>query len=267
VNVRLGIFARTYAGPLDDALDAARADGFGVVQLPATAQPPVALGSLEAIAVSGTQNMAHPDPAVRAEGARWLAERIAVAPALGTSCVTVCTGTRDPDDQWRGHPDNGTPAAWADMRASMEAALAVAESSGVVLGVEPEHHNVVSDARAAARLLDELGTPAGVRIVLDPANLLPDGPADQARVLEEAFELLGDRLVMGHAKDVAADGSVVPAGHGRLDYDRYVALLAAAPGDVPLVLHGLEPAQVAGSRDHVVAAMRRVGLEPTLTGT
>jgi sugar phosphate isomerase/epimerase len=144
------------------------------------------------------------------------------------------------------------------MRASIERALGTAETHGVTLGVEPEHNNVVSDAAAARRLLDELGSPSQLKVVLDPANLFPAGPLErQADTLESAFELLGSDLALAHAKDVTDDGEIVAAGHGALDYDRYLSLLRRAPNDVALVLHGLSEAEVPGCRAFVQRVLAR----------
>jgi len=264
--MRLGIFAKTFARPaLDDALDAVAAAGLHELQfnlalvggpsLPAAIAPATAAAVRQALAerelsmaaVSGTYNMAHPDPAARDAGGAALAALIARAPDLGTSVVTVCTGTRDAQDMWRAHPDNTTAAAWADMLASMAAAAQAAEAHGVTIAVEPEHGNVVRDAPAARRMLDELGS-SHVRIVVDAANLVEPGqPERQERILREAFELLGEDLVLAHAKDVLEDGTVVAAGSGILDYELYLELLRAAGYDGPLVLHGLAEDAVPGA--------------------
>jgi sugar phosphate isomerase/epimerase len=264
--MRLGIFARTFERPtMESALDAVVAHGLDAVQfnpmllggpsLPETISPAEAARvaaahaerDLELVAVSGTYNMTHPDPERRAAGARRLAELIAAAPAMGAHVVTLCTGTRDPDDMWRAHPDNRTPAAWADLLASLTPAVEAAERAGVTLGVEPEPGNVVRDAPTARTLLDEIASPA-LRIVLDAANLLPpEVLSDQDRVLETAFELLGADIVLAHAKDVRAEGAVVAAGRGRVDYPGYVAHLRRAGFDGALVLHGLAESEVADS--------------------
>ena len=123
--MRLGIFAKTFPRPdLAETLDAVAASGLRVMQfnlalaggpsLPEAIAPGLAAAvraqaaerELEIAAVSGTYNMAHPDPAVREDGLRRLGVLLAAAPALGTRIVTLCTGTRDPDDMWRRHPDN-----------------------------------------------------------------------------------------------------------------------------------------------------------------
>src|SRR5262249_60022370 len=112
------------------------------------------------------------------------------------------TGTRDPDDRWRGHPANGRPDAWADLLKAMEQALAIAEDHDLWLAVEPETANVVDSPVKARRLLDELRSPR-LKIILDPANLfrVEDLPHQQA-TLDGAFDLLGPDIVLAHAKDV-----------------------------------------------------------------
>jgi sugar phosphate isomerase/epimerase len=254
---RLGIFAKTFPGTTPEAvLTAARDAGYGCVQfnlaccgLPSMPDelPPGAAAGIAAAsartgvtiaALSGTYNMIHPDPAVRAQGLRRLEVLLSEARAMGTSLVTLCTGTRDPEDQWRAHPDNDTPAAWADLLTEMEKAAALAERFGVDLGIEPEHANVVSSAALAARLLREVPSPR-LRIVLDPANMVEHADTDQRLLYAEAADLLGDRIAMAHAKDRDAAGAVVPAGTGIIDFDAFLAELARVGFRGPVVTHGL----------------------------
>lgn len=56
---------------------------------------------------------------VRPDLATALDAVVASCRGLGTSVITLCTGTRDPDDMWRWHPDNSTPEAWRDVRAAL----------------------------------------------------------------------------------------------------------------------------------------------------
>jgi len=252
----IGIFARTFSRPdLAATLDAVVDSGLATMQfnlalaggesMPAIREQTERRG-LTMAAVSGTYNMAHPDAGVRADGRRRLRELIAAAPALGTRVVTLCTGSRDAGDMWRRHPDNGTPEAWRDMLESLEAALTVAEAHAVTLAFEPEHNNVVDTAAAGRWLLDEVRS-SRLKVVIDAANLFAGGDLDrQPEILGEAFDLLGDDLVLAHAKDVRNDGTIVAAGHGDLDYDRYLALLSEAGDDVPLILHGLSEDEVPG---------------------
>ena len=256
--MRLGIFAKTFQGADPDTVLAAVAKaGFGVAQynlacsgldpLPETIPVDVTTAIRAAAeasgvgvaAVSGTFNMIHPDPAVRQAGLRRLGVLIAAAPAMGTRLVTLCTGTRDPADMWRAHPENATPEAWRDLAASMATATAAAEAAGVDLGIEPELANVVSSAEAARRLIEEMQSPR-LRVVIDAANLFETATREaQRRIVSDAVELLADRIVMAHAKDRTADGGFVAAGQGVLDYRHYLDTLRRAGFDGPLVTHGL----------------------------
>lgn len=271
--MQLGIFAKTFVrSSLAETLDAVVDSGLRTIQfnmgltggsslpdeisaeLAGQVREEAARRELFIAAVSGTYNMAHPDPAVRADGGRRLEILIAAAPALGTSAVTLCTGSRDAADMWRRHPDNATPEAWRDMRASLEPALEVAEHHGVTLAFEPEHNNVVDSAAAGRRLIDQLGS-AHLKVVIDGANLFSGRDLDrQDDTLREAFDVLGDHLVLAHAKDVRHDGTIVATGQGDLDYDLYLKLLAEHDNSVPVVLHGLAEDEVPDSVAFVRAA-------------
>jgi sugar phosphate isomerase/epimerase len=256
--MRLGIFAKTFPGTDPAAvLRAVRDAGYAVVQfnmacagLPsmpeevdadtiAAIRAASASAGIAIAALSGTYNMAHPDERVRDDGLRRLATIIATAEAIGAPLVTLCTGTRDPDDQWRAHPGNADPSAWRDLCAGMEKAIGMAEAHSVKLGIEPELGNVVSSVRRARNLLDEFRSPS-LAIVLDPANLFEKASAaERQRLIAEAIDLLGADLALAHAKDRAADGSFVAAGTGVIDFADFVARLRGAGFDGPLVTHGL----------------------------
>jgi sugar phosphate isomerase/epimerase len=253
-----GIFAKTFPGTTPDSVLAqVKAAGFVATQfnmaccgLPSMpdaidAATLAALGTaaqrhgIELSALSGTFNMIHPDPAVRDQGLARLRVLADAARQLSIPTVTLCTGSRDPDDQWRHHPDNASREAWADLRASMARAIAIAEEFGILLGIEPELANVVDSAPAARRLLDELRSDR-LAIVLDPANLFETAPPpEQRRLVDQALDLLGPRIVVAHAKDRAPDGSFATAGKGVIDFDHYIAGLRRVGFAGPLVAHGL----------------------------
>jgi sugar phosphate isomerase/epimerase len=274
--MQLGIFAKTFPG--SDAatvLSAARDAGYATVQfnmscagLPSLPDR-VDAATIEGIrtaraatgvaiaAISGTYNMIHPRDAFRRDGMRRLATIVDVARDLGVPLVTLCTGSRDPDDQWRHHPGNDDPSAWRDLLAEMEQAVTLAEAAGVTLGIEPELANVVSSARHARDLLDAMRSPR-LAIVLDPANLFEiAGAEERRRAIAEAIDLLGPDIAMAHAKDRAADGSFVAAGKGVIDFADFVGRLRRTGFDGPLVTHGLSAAEAPA-----VAAYLRSVLEP-----
>jgi sugar phosphate isomerase/epimerase len=274
--MQLGIFAKTFAATGAPAsLEAVRWAGYDVAQfnmavLGGPSMPEaIAQAECEEIAtasrasgvaiaaVSGTYNMIHPDLAVRADGLARLAMLTRAAPLMGTRLVTLCTGTRNPTDQWAHHPDNASAAAWSDLLTEMAKAASLAEQCGVDLGVEPELANVVSSPELARKLIVELAS-ARIRIVLDPANLFETASAAEARtIVAKAVDMLADRIVMAHAKDRRADGSFAAAGSGVIDFGHFVRTLRHAGFDGPLVTHGLSEAEA----PTVAAFLRRVVAE------
>ena len=203
----------------------------------------IAIASLE-----GTFNMCHPDPDHRRAGLRRLRVLAAVCHPLGTSKIHLCTGTRDPSNMWRRHADNDSPEAWRDMVASVREATEIARQANVIVAFEPEVNNVVDSAGKARRLMDEIGSPH-LKVTMDAANIFHSGElARMSEVLDQAFALIGKDIVLAHAKDLSHDGDAghEAAGHGKLDYDRYLSLLHAYGFQGPLLLHGLTEAQIPG---------------------
>jgi sugar phosphate isomerase/epimerase len=256
--MKLGIFAKTFEGTQPGpVLKAVAGAGFVCAQYnmacSGLASMPDAIdewqaraiagaahkAGIEIAAVSGTYNMIHPDRAVREAGHRRLAVLAERSHAMSTRLITLCTGTRDPVDQWKEHPDNGTPEAWRDLLEAMETAIGIAERYDVDLGIEPELANVINSAEKARRLIDDMQSPR-IRIVLDPANLFETATLDEQRMtVSAAIDLLADNIVMAHAKDRNSDGSFATAGKGVLDYSHYLGRLKAVGFTGSLITHGL----------------------------
>jgi sugar phosphate isomerase/epimerase len=200
---------------------------------------------------SGTFNMIHPDADLRARLIEQAVRLIGLVPQLGAAVVTLCTGTRDPDNMWRAHSGNTDPSAWSDLRHSLDPLLEAADEVGIRLGVEPELANVVRDARTARRLLDEVGSDAPIGIILDPANLLtPDTVDQQKNILGEAIDLLGDRVIGVQAKDVVLSGYSAP-GAGLMNYPAVFAQLARL-GPVPVIVQDASEDDAARVRTDLV---------------
>ena len=263
--MQIGIFAKTFSatGALP-VFNAVKQAGYEVAQfnmaclgmpsMPETIAPTIVeeiakastTSGVAIAAVSGTYNMIHPDPAVRTNGLARLATIIRAAPLMGTRLVTLCTGTRDANDQWKHHPENSSKEAWRDLIEEMGKAIVLAEENNVDLGVEPELANVVSSAEKARRLIDELKSPR-LRIVLDPANLFEVAlPRESQPIIANAVDLLNDRIVMAHAKDRRADGQFTAAGSGVIDFPHFVRCLRSTGFEGPLVTHGLSEPEAPG---------------------
>jgi sugar phosphate isomerase/epimerase len=251
--MHLGIFARTFPRPtLEETLDAIVDQGLYHVQfnLSCVGLPtlPERLDEnhcvwiarsfrqrgLTMAAISGTFNLCDPDAArlqdnlhrleILAAGCRWLDTRI----------ITLCTGTLDPEDMWRWHPENVRRSTWNTLVASVRQALEIADRHEVTLAFEPELNNVVNSVAKARRLLDEIGSP-WLKVVIDPANLIRPGELPRAsEILEEAFDWLGSDIVLAHAKNPRKDESPGrnPALSERVDSADFWALVRELAADV-----------------------------------
>jgi sugar phosphate isomerase/epimerase len=272
--MRIGIFAKIFDRPsLEEILDAVKVQGLecvqfnmacaGLASLPDRIESRLAdrirtemtRRGITMAAVSGTFNMIHPDLRERRRGLQRLRVLASACRQLGTSIATLCTGSRDPENMWRRHADNDLPEAWKDLVVSMGQALEIAEENDLTLAFEPEVANVVDSAIKGRRLIEEMSSPR-LKVVMDGANLFHAGELKRLhKVLDEAFELLGEHIVIVHAKDLNRDGEAghAAAGTGLLDYDHYLRLLQVAGFDGPLILHSLSEAQV----PECVAFLRR----------
>lgn len=265
--MEIGIFSKTFDYPtLTEKLDAIVAHGLHAIQfnmdcaglesmpdqidpaLSATIRQELASRRIKMATVSGTYNMVDPDLDQRRLGLQRLRTLAAACHDLGTSVITLCTGTRDRTSMWRRHPDNDLPDAMRDLVAELRQAVVFAEEYKVTLAFEPEVNNVIDSAQKARQLLDEINSPY-LKVVMDGANIFHNGELPRMReILDEAFALLGNDIALAHAKDLDHDGDAghLAAGYGLLDYAYYLNLLQKSGYNGTLILHGLDESQVDG---------------------
>jgi sugar phosphate isomerase/epimerase len=274
--MQLGIFAKTFPGTTPaTVMHAAKSTGFETVQYNMACSglssmpdeiPDETIEDIRSVtketgisicALSATYNMIHPFTDERAKGHRRLGVIAKAAAHAGIPMLTLCTGTRNPDDQWARHPQNNTRGAWRDLLHSVEIAVQYAEQHNLHLGIEPELANVVSSAAKAKQLIDEIQSQR-IKVVFDPANLFErETQTQQNRIISEGLALLAPHIAMAHAKDRNADGHFVAAGKGVLDYAHFIRELKNTGFDGPLITHGLAADEAPG-----VAALLRNHLTP-----
>jgi sugar phosphate isomerase/epimerase len=274
--MKIGIFAKTFSRPTVEELFQAIA-GYrinsvqfnlscaGLDPLPENMPPEVTQriadsaeqATVELSAISGTFNMAHPDPVDRSANLTKFEVLCDVAATLHIPVITLCTGTRDPANMWKWHSENDSKEAWDDMVQTIDSALIAAERNNLILAFEPESENVVNSATRARKLLNELRNPR-LRTVIDPANLISPG-CNQKEVIDEAFALLGDSIVIAHAKDRDSNFQACAAGKGILDFEYYLRCAKQSGFAGPLIMHGLDEKDVADAREFLRRTLANVG--------
>lgn len=165
-------------------------------------------------------NPIHPDRETRKNLLQYFKDHLRFARAFGCAIVALESGSVNAD--YSPHPANHGDAAFHELLAVLSGLVAKAEEFGVTVGCEPVHCHVVSTAQKMRRVLDTIRSKQ-LRVVFDAANLLPaEAAAQQSQLIPRALQLLGDDIVVVHAKDFTIQNGglkTVPAGCGQLDFE------------------------------------------------
>ncbi len=205
------------------------------------------------IAVLGCYiNPIHPDQAVRANLIDFFKDHVRYVRDMGCGLVGLETGTPTPG--YSPHPDTGSEENFQAMLRTMEQLVAEAEKHGVKVAVEAVTHHTTSTPQKMKRLLDEIQS-TNLVVIHDPVNLInADNAHDQARMIEEPFQLYGDRIKIIHAKDFSMENGEykqIPTGFGELDYSRLCSLISAAGPGMSILLEESSPETVAHCIAHI----------------
>ncbi|WP_322907751.1 sugar phosphate isomerase/epimerase family protein [Paenibacillus campi] len=183
----------------------------------------------------------HPDRDVRRQEIDRFKEHLRYARDFGCSMVATETGSFDTYRQQ--HPEQYAQIGWNTLRDTVSELAEEADKWGVHMAIEPVAVHTVQTAEAMAQLMEEV--PSSVLgMLFDPCNMMkPDYVADQQRFLRHVFELLAERIILIHAKDItiAADGTKQEcvAGTGMLDYPYFFELLQQYKPHIDISLEGV----------------------------
>jgi sugar phosphate isomerase/epimerase len=190
------------------------------------------------------QPLIHPDELARREASRTLRAALRVAKELGARGIDTGPGSLSPNGPWAPHPGNWTPDARRQLVRTLKECAPAAEDLGVFLSLEGHLLVTLSSAEVVRDVLDEVGSPF-VRSDLDPVNWIGLGEIyDTTSAIERMFDVLGERVVSGHAKDVVIEDRLVvhidqrPAGQGLLDFPTYLRRMEALNPDYPVIVEG-----------------------------
>ncbi|MCI3924668.1 sugar phosphate isomerase/epimerase [Paenibacillus sp. TRM 82003] len=188
----------------------------------------------------------------RANVARFK-ELLRYSRSFGCSIVAAETGT-NPDGDYNDED-------WAAMRATLEELAEEAERWGVFVGMEAAQGHLIGTAPELRRMLDEVPS-SNIGVVIDPGNLLTrDNFARQDEVIEEAFRLLGDRIIAAHAKDRKMFGdelSTVSPGFGEMNYELYLKRLHEYKPFVDIVMEHASREEMPTSKSYIETIRRRI---------
>jgi len=212
-------------------------------------------------------NLTHPDPDRRRYLINRFKEHLRFARDFGASAVTTETGTANRDNAFEDHSDNRNANYWSILKDSLEEMAEEAEKWGVFVGLEGFFNNIIDTPERMQRMLEEVPS-SNIGIVMDPCNYIrqkDEGRQDE--IIREAFDRLGDRILIAHAKDFnyrkhddkTEHKMIQPAaGTGDLNYPLYLKLLNEYKPNVKIYLEHLAEEQMLTSSAYVRKAMNRI---------
>jgi D-psicose/D-tagatose/L-ribulose 3-epimerase len=175
------------------------------------------------------RDLAHPDPAVRAEAVAYVGRCLRFAAQVGVPLVQML-----PSGETRLAPLAGRADEWRWSVEAMRLAAREAEQVGVRLAVEPVNRYeayLVTSIDAALTYLDAVGSPwVGLTLDLFHANI-------EERTIAGAIGAAGTRLWHVHVADTTREG----LGCGHLDLDACLAALRDVGYPGALVLEVTAP--------------------------
>jgi sugar phosphate isomerase/epimerase len=212
-------------------------------------------------------SLVHPDPGVRAAGVEALMAVLRAAVLLGAGNVYVRPGSLNPAGPWTPHPENHRPATRDRLVESLKALVPFAEETGVPLALEGHVVSPLDTPAVVREVLERAGSPL-LCFNADPVNMVRtlDQAYDSTPLLNELFDLLGDRIVAAHAKDVTvADRLVVHIdecvpGQGYLDHETFLRRFAACCPDGVVLIEHLPADRLPEARRALLEFASRAGL-------
>lgn len=138
------------------------------------------------------------DERIRAAAVDELRSAIDIAHAIGANRIRVYSGAWQP-----GRKDHA--AHWTQLVRSLQELSGSAADAGVVLCAENHFGTMTQTARATAKLIRAVGSPA-VRVLYDQANLTFTHDED----VDDAFAVQGDLIGHVHVKDLVFKDSNAP---------------------------------------------------------
>lgn len=195
-----------------------------------------------------------PDPAEKNQIIEDTKKWIKLAKDFGSDLVVTEVGSKHATNNWQDCPENETAETWEEVVEVYKDLAKFAAKYKVNVAIEPHFGQAVKGAKDLRRLLDEVALP-NLKIAYDAANSVnAQNEKHQEQEIEEAFELLGEDIILVHAKDaVIQNGTTefVPAGQGVLPYRKIFQVLKKYHYDGPVLIEWVEEGQAVSVKEYL----------------
>ena len=171
-------------------------------------------------------------------------------------CGMVGTETGAVNTEYKFTPENHTEWALASLIENLKRVVDYAERMGVCVGIEPVYNHIMCDVERTRKVLDAVNSP-NLRVILDPINLLNvDNEKQHEKIVEGAFELLGDEIDAIHIKDyIVKEGRIVyeplTVGTGNFNIPHFLGILKEKKPFIHVLLEASTTENVKASCDYI----------------
>ena len=192
------------------------------------------------------KNMIAEDPAQRAEAMEYAIGQLRMAERVGAKCcVNIAGAMKGP--RWDGaHKDNFSTDAWDLTVKSVQELVDAVKPVRTKYSIEPMPWMIPSGPEEYLGLLEDIDRDC-VGVHMDIVNMIncPDRYFFQEEFIEDCFELLGDKILSCHLKDVHLRPEFTfqlqecACGQGELNIELYTQLATKANLDMPMIIEHL----------------------------
>ena len=131
-----------------------------------------------------------------------------------------------------------TEEAYQHVLATFKELTKEAEKYGICIAIEGVHCFVINTPQKMKRLVDDLNSD-NVRVIFDPVNFLNiNNYKNQDEIINDAFDLLNDKICVIHAKDFVVEKGVFKAAkptEGMLNYNLIFEKMKEYNLDIPII--------------------------------
>lgn len=133
---------------------------------------------------------------------------------------------------------NNTQEAYTHLLKNLGELVCEAERYNVNIGIEGVHCFVINTPEKMSKLIRDLNS-ENAKVIFDPVNYINVGNyQNQDKIIENAFELFADKIIVIHAKDFIVENNTVKnviPGEGLLNYKLIFKKLKEYKLDIPII--------------------------------
>lgn len=160
-------------------------------------------------------NPVHPDKIVRAAQLKRFEEFIRYAKHLNARVIGTETGSCGNLE------DTLSEENYQRFVSDFRPLVKCAEDAGVMIAIEPVWFFTINSVKKMKRFIDDIAS-ENLGVIFDICNLInTENYLNQKDMIDEAFDLLGDKIQAVHLKDYVIEENrvkLVPVGEGNINY-------------------------------------------------